>query len=137
MSQGLRQVYRFTTYTIMLIYIFSSCRIFLRKSGRSLRSWVQLLWSRLVANKLFFSWISCPETEWSFLTSKPCTFPMQGKPTIIVLTLPMDQWLISAVLFCRWTWIELNMCELVVSVFGYPSAEFMLNIMLPNNNLCI
>lgn len=69
------QVYRFTTYTIMLIYIFSSCRIFLRKSGRSLRSWVQLLWSRLVANKLFFSWISCPETEWSLLTSKPCTFP--------------------------------------------------------------
>lgn len=59
----------------MLIDAFLSCRIFLRRSGRSLRSWVQLLWSRLVANKSFFSWILCPETECSFLTSKPCLFP--------------------------------------------------------------
>ena len=61
----------------------------------------------------------------------------QGKLTMLVLTLPMDQWLISALFFFRWTWIELNICELDVSVFRYLSAEFMLNIMLCNNNLCI
>lgn len=80
----------------MLIHTFSSCRIFLRKSGRSLRSWVQLLWSRLVTNKPFFpmsfmskNWVRLFTTKTLLLSKKfhvwmhvtPSAFPANRSMT--------------------------------------------------------